>query len=1085
MGYVLVHEEDWSAYGTDIDAVSNNNFAYPNAGAGRYWGPFDGYGDNLAGHGTTVGATLGPNGGPGVQDLTTSGGSVRLNVPMTCRDFKIDALYDFTGWTPSVGNLTQPLFGGAWYSPYGVGTDFESFLFIVQHTSLGGLIVSVNTTGSVGTSYSSTLPPGTVPATGNVQFSIEGRLGTITGTSGAFSTASDGFFRLYLNSVLILDTGAIPFSFNDATNPNANPGGSWTPHWNTVELGLHGKVGLWRVYASNDCLIGTLVDNSTSVDCCDTGTGPIAEPDDTASLPEWEPACDGGGLFPDANPVTNDEDWRDPSLRTPDVWLETRVRAYPTDDVTVQRVATKTMTDPTLIEGRALRGGYGDVERALSDWRGNSEASVFAANIEDSDGRWRAIADTIGTTAYAKAATSLYLLSEGGRKAGLTPRVIHRGFLAKAPTPQPGRKVRVETVDAVGSQWFSLNPEAPLQKFFWTREWLEAAGIVNTPKATLGQPAYVFIGEHSDKGAPDALGNSAEKGLRPVQDLGDIIVTESNVVDTVNTHIEHVPPPIWVGEPTVDGAGGPETYQYAFVAAFASGRTAISEIKSVSGAPAYGDLSSSNRVRMEWAPPAGWETYYDEQCIGVYLCGRRNATQTFLDIGRHALSGDGFPDWTPGGLGCGVYYDDQDRDVEKELPSVGDAVVVTSTPGDPTTITTSRVRGVFCSQLGWGAIHTLYGPSREDGAPSRRVVIDPDDPEIEIPATWVELGPSGDEVRLTVFYAEGTLLNLVRNGGVSFATNGCGWTDTGEVDGTPITELSEGYIAVLNELALKDGGRGFRKDGFGPLEAYPDGVHIVHTALIRAAQALTVDWIGGRGYQFHLALTEPTTLSQFHQWLNTTFTSYTGELDDGRLALWLMDPAVNVAASFHYQQYQQLPRALPAPIIAEDEVENRLRSHYDYDPDARAYRGDVETIEDADSQTLYGVRDAVKGQNGEAGFLEQRCTRDRTTARDAMARRLYWQKVAPVYQPFPTDYVGLEDTLGGVLRATHADGLGVSGYVNRPFFIVRKRISVNASNQRVTLTGRDLYRATVDIEASRMVAGPDDDGAEMDFTMIA
>ena len=106
------------------------------------------------------------------------------------------------------------------------------------------------------------------------------------------------------------------------------------------------------------------------------------------------------------------------------------------------------------------------------------------------------------------------------------------------------------------------------------------------------------------------------------------------------------------------------------------------------------------------------------------------------------------------------------------------------------------------------------------------------------------------------------------------------------------------------------------------------------------------------------------------------------------------------------------------------------------------------------------MRDAVPSRPGDVnpGFLELRCTRDRATTRDAMARRLFHNKVAPVYQPFTTTLLGLEQGPGTLLRLTHEDGLGVAGYVARPFFVVRKRIGLNGPNHTVTFTARDVYR---------------------------
>jgi len=275
-------------------------------------------------------------------------------------------------------------------------------------------------------------------------------------------------------------------------------------------------------------------------------------------------------------------------------------------------------------------------------------------------------------------------------------------------------------------------------------------------------------------------------------------------------------------------------------------------------------------------------------------------------------------------------------------------------------------------------------------------------------------------------------------------------TDTGDDTGDPITEMSEAYIWIINELLLKNGGTGYRTGDFWPLETYSDGTAILDTELIRAAQAATVDFIGGRGYQFHLCLTQATTVGQLHQWINTTFSSYTGQLDNGQLGLWVINPYADLTSTRHYRYHIEIQDDLPDPQQADDEVENIVTARYDFDPDANDYRTEVETFTDEDSRDIYGDRAATNT------FLGCRCTRDRTTFRDAMQRRIFLNHVTPVYQPLRTNLVGLEQPIGSLFRLTHPDGMGANGYENRAFMVTRKGLALNGPQIRTTLVGRDL-----------------------------
>lgn len=302
MAYVLVHEEDWSSYGTDIDALRN---AYPVWDGSLPLTPIG----SIA---TTVGPTLGPNGGVGVSDLSGDHSFIPKNVAMTCRAFKIECLYDFTGWSPSGGMQSGTIFNGWHGYPYSASmSEFSDMLFQMAHHVSGNLTV-------FGNGYNSGTLTGVVPTSGNVQFRVEGLLSTISGSPGSFSAAADGYLKVYINESLVYDTGLIQLWHDDTSIPSVNAGGSYSPYWNIVELGLHGKVGLWRVYADDSCGAAAQtprIDNS--VPCCvetatpgGTNAGPILPPDPRLPLPVWTAFCDFGGLAPNGTDVINSEDWR-------------------------------------------------------------------------------------------------------------------------------------------------------------------------------------------------------------------------------------------------------------------------------------------------------------------------------------------------------------------------------------------------------------------------------------------------------------------------------------------------------------------------------------------------------------------------------------------------------------------------------------------------------------------------------------------------------------------------------------------------------------------------------------------------------
>lgn len=753
--------------------------------------------------------------------------------------------------------------------------------------------------------------------------------------------------------------------------------------------------------------------------------------------------------------------------KSPDFWLEFALTNYPSDTVQdTLRLAQTRMAWPTFIQSRVMKErGWSDINRKLSDWMGNPTASVLNAAVEDSDGVIRRIAQEIGRTAYAKVETVLNMLSREGRVANLTPRIVHRGFLQRGPQAMPRAQARLQAVDAAGSQWFGLYPGATLQKHFINREYLEACGINGTPKDLIGKPYNIIIGEHTDQGQVDANGQPNAIGMLPVDELGSVVRTAENTIPTEETHVTQIPPPILSAE--VIGTPGDETYFYAVSALTKTGETVWSNIVTVTDAPSTDEMSTTRYVELTWEIPAGWEQIYKDYVIAYRIGGRfSNPPDEYLDMNRNGdpclfcteteAGGDpverGYRDGAHPGTGT-VERVDVDHEKPPPAPAVGTATVVLTTEGDPSTVTTHTQWFLFCWAFGYCEMNQLYGAALEiQNAETERVLLDFDHPDLMTPKSaawphpspWIDLDDgAGNPLRISGFYARGFYAEQHRTGTVTFAINGCGVTDTGDDTGNPITEASEGFIWVADRLGLDPDYRG----GSGwALQLFSNGESILNTTLIRAFQAITQRWIGGRGYQMHLHLAEKITYGTFEQWFNRTFCSFTGDLDNGQRAVWVIDPEVDPAAQQTYRQHIEIGnQSLPENEDAVDELENELAYKYDWNPDLRTYRGDAGIIRDIDS---------IKMNKLHKQDLELRCTRDKLTADNAMGWRLFHNQVAPIYQDVPTNMFGIEQDVGTMLRLTHDDGPYENGYPDQLMFTIGKRIKLNRPRTSVTLTAR-------------------------------
>lgn len=756
------------------------------------------------------------------------------------------------------------------------------------------------------------------------------------------------------------------------------------------------------------------------------------------------------------------------SRKSPDFWLEIAHKAYPAGTTTTRRYSTRALAFPSFVEGRVRRNGWSEVSEALTDHRGRLEASVLRAELEDSDGQVRAHAEAMGVDEYAHPETTFKLLSEAGRKAGLTARVVHRGKLAR-PVLRPRRQAALETADLLGSSFYIFNPEAPFQRVYIDTEHLAACGLLNTPPAVHGKPYNIVVGEQSSVGLVDESGAAASAGMVPCDDLGDKVFTSSHEEPGTGTlFTTKIPPPILTAVKDYDdGDLGDETYTY-----FVSMITSDGETTWSNGATIHisrsrhvgfdSGLNRDNFNHLSWVAPSGWEAVYESRALAFRVMiaeGETSAPTAYLDIQNN---GGTFvdPEYE---YNDGEIANRDEHDIEKlpVAPEVGTAVIVTTVPGVPSTVTTDAAWGFLCYALGYSPLDVVYGSDLTSGDEPKRVALDPDNAELMTPLSanwphadpWVELDDGdGNVIRVSGFYAKGVLLKHHRDGDVTFAVDTCGVTDTGDDGGTPVTEMADGILLLLNEFHLKDDGAGYRTGPFWPVETFTDGTPMFKTTAFDAAQAVSVGFIGGRGYQINYVLTEEASLSEVVADLCKTFNCWIGPTN-GQIALHLIDDERDTSSDPIYRMRIEIDGPLPEPTEARDEVENRICYKWGWCPDRQEFLSELLIIKDDRSQAVYGVQ---KPSNDE--FLGLRATLHRATATDAMARRLLLNKVAPIYQPVPIDLRGLEQPTGGYFRLTHPDGYGVDGYSATAFFCTRRTLNPNAPNPSVVFVGRNIQR---------------------------
>jgi hypothetical protein len=691
------------------------------------------------------------------------------------------------------------------------------------------------------------------------------------------------------------------------------------------------------------------------------------------------------------------------------------------------RTSIKPLADAgAWAEGRSTK--MPTIERSLSTADGDYDIATVDAEFDDSDGFFRGLLSSAATRTFTSREAAVELLSEAGRWAGTAWRSLFRGRVTDIQATL-GRKARIRMADEVGSHFSGFDLEKTIPQVTISRR-----EHPSCPDENVGRPYPIILGEFSDVGVTDANGNAADKGMLPVVDVGDYLLTDdgSDVPeDAAPAYL--IPPANLVA--VNDGASGTTTRVYGVTAVSPYGETTQTIITVTDGPDTLNGTDSTT---------LGWDTV--EGAIEYRVYGRN--TETPIARLARLNNGETYTDpettWTDDGSASETAYGP---------PAVNSALVDQVLDSGAAAFAWGRL----IVKLGAAAeIHHVYASDLADGTAPKRVRMDEsvygseflvygragwphDDPFIEIGG-----------IRMGVIYARGPRLDHHRRHIVTIAVNGCGDEDTGDGTGDTITDAFPALQHLLNEYVLKDSGVGYLTGDFGPLEEYSNGVAKLKTSAFAACQTKSATWIGGTGYQAAIAIHEPTSLRDILRRFNVTFACHVGTNHHGQMYPVLIDDTASSTTGRHYRDRVD-GISLVSQNIDHDAVETKVVYHYDFDPDANRFRITDQVIEDeAASEAHKGVRQRSARQ----------CyyTRDEATAVDANSRHLTRYKVAPRYLAFRSDLTGLEDENGAQVRVTHYDGAGsAAGDVATPMLVMKHKVDPNHPMSTV-LTCLDLGR---------------------------
>lgn len=511
----------------------------------------------------------------------------------------------------------------------------------------------------------------------------------------------------------------------------------------------------------------------------------------------------------------------------------------------------------------------------------------------------------------------------------------------------------------------------------------------------------------------------------------DFYVDFANLADGDQWGVQSASPPQNLAH-AVGSPAGTTRYVFAVSAITALGESRRSTAVIVDDGPAV--LSPTDPIELTWDPPAD----HPEAVIAYRVIGRTQAgLVNYLAI--VGLNESPIP----------TSYTDDGHDVEKPFNAGTGALV------------SENVWAWIVCAGGDGTvdIHTVYGSDGAEGTEPKRVALGWNDGTICGPESdgWPHDAPYRivGGIRQSGFYARGLPLKHHREGVVTFAWNGCGYSDA---SGSPTRVIDQAYRMlqlVLNEFVEKNNGEGYRDGDFGPIETFTDGTPKFWTSKFEATQDQTKLWLDDDlGYVGAIAIVDPITTGEFLRRFFVTFGGHLTSNHRGSLYPYVVVPSPDSPPVGRLFRERMEIMRLDAHWFAKDERENRITYAYHYNFDQQTFRNEDITVEDAVSIAAHGgdrlgvykadVKDCFYGN-------------DATTMADRWQRHLDLYAYAPRYVTWVTNLRAIPDHNGDPIRFSHRkEGLGATGETATPGVLQHTVVTVKPYEIRQTVM---LFRA--------------------------
>lgn len=691
----------------------------------------------------------------------------------------------------------------------------------------------------------------------------------------------------------------------------------------------------------------------------------------------WVPTYTGAsGVIPDCDDPVGEEKIR--GKRPLYMMVQVIHSLYPTGTEDLN-YSTVTLDDTVQKEG--LVRSIGSLRQAASDKQGNMKANQTDIYLMDHRGKLGEKITDPSKKYLTRDEINVRMISADGRRSGAIPRMLSRGMIYGESYGTP-KELSVTAVSSIFIEGGAYSPDKKIPMWNYPLSY-----YTNAPKDLAQKSIPIYFGEVSDEGAKDETGALSEKGKCPL---------------------------IYVGEDILGTGGGGQIWGRFNICLFPAYKVINLYGSDLGGMGLYGMGAVASVL-------SSFETDEEDQTT-------TGSEQTFVDLPGAVLTNVATDEsallvlWTKTGR------------VEMPIISVNGTSV-----GVNGSLDITAAQGV-----NWYICTTDYVPKRGKIDLATRNGVD-----VMIagyagfirPTPYEDFTSVDGDYRVFDSWIQGPLLDAHLAGEVTLACNLIGIEDQGDGSGLPITEYFTAYAFAWDNLIHRQLQKPSAAGGLWPqaesdLPLWADGLSRTKRSSFAAAQALSVERVGGIGYEISAAFTEAISIRDFVQLFNDNVGCHTYEDDHGRVCVLLIDEFQSTS-SFTRVDHDALIFGEVRRRRALDELVNHYKGGCDWDPEMGYFREDDMFASDAE---------AIKRNKGFRRFskhIDGKLVAKKSQFQHTLNRRLFFDKDGPIYVQITDGHAWLMDiNVGEGILLTSKVGPGPNGYVDHPMIVLDRDFNV-------------------------------------------